>query len=99
MAKSQKNYDSIDLAYRELFPELVRYARRHLVRDIHAEDCVQNAFEKLLVYRVANPDTVINRFIMYKETMRECRRKNRQHEFYVDLSNGFPGESLEDVSE
>src|SRR5579859_318944 len=99
MAKSKKTYTSIDEAYRDLFPELVRYARRHLIRDVYAEDCVHDAFEKLLVYRVANPETKIDRFIMYKETMRACRRKNRRSDILMDLSNGFPGESLEDVNE
>src|ERR1700686_4128119 len=96
---TEKSYKSVDHAYKELFPELVRYARRHLIRDIEAEDCVHDAFEKLLVYRVVHPDTKVDKFILYREVMRACRRRNRKHDFLVDLSNGFPGESLEDVNE
>ena len=76
-----KSYETLDEAYIALFTRLVRYATSHLSRSDQSVDAVHGAFEKALEYINKKPGAKISEFILYRETMRACRRLNKETPF------------------
>ena len=74
-----KYYTDIELAYKELVGPLSLYARKHLACKDHAFDAVHEAFTKTVIHANSNPTHKISSFILYRETIRACRRINKKY--------------------
>lgn len=66
-------------AYNELVKSLTYYATKHVYSVDRAPDAVQDAFVKTLEYKEKKPEAKLNRFILYREVARACRRINQDH--------------------
>ena len=97
-----KTYDTLDEAYRELFPRLVNIAKRHIYNQDFAQDAVQDAFIKTVEYtkKPKNKGRKISGFIVARELMRACRRINKKGsqdiptDFSTAVLNDMLGEDL-----
>ena len=94
-----KTFDTLDEAYTELYPKLVSIARRHIFNQDYAQDAVQDAFVKALVYSKNNPKRKISGFIIARELMRSCRRINKKgsQDIPMDFSTTAITDMLEGV--
>ena len=72
-------FDTVDEAYKALMPKLMSLARQHLIRSDDAIDAAHNAFSKILEYRDKHKkETKISSFLLFRETLRACRRLNKR---------------------
>lgn len=85
----KKLYDSLDEAYKELVGPLTEYARKHLANKDLAIDAVHDAFQKRIEYELGHPGIKTSRYLMYRETIRACRRINRKEKELLDLMPAF----------
>lgn len=81
----KKVYDNAEEAYAMLFGPLQKFARSKLYRPDLAIDAVHDAFERALVYLSKKPEAKLSAFILFRETIRACRRINR---FSVEVPSG-----------
>lgn len=72
-----KTYLEADKAYEAMLGPLASFASRHLARKDEKFDVVHEVFRKLLKYREKKPKSKISVFLLYRETIRECRRRNQ----------------------
>jgi DNA-directed RNA polymerase specialized sigma24 family protein len=78
MMTTTNYYDSIEKAYTDLVMPLSRYAAQHLYRKDEAIDAVHDAFTKAAEYVSKNKERRISRYVLYRETIRACRRRNKK---------------------
>lgn len=90
--KQKSSFDTLDEAYRELVTPLTNYARKHLANKDLAIDAVHDAFAKRAEYELRKPGRKINRFLLYRETIRACRRLN-QKQYQLTSPTPLEGEA------
>ena len=76
-----KTYQNLEDAYTELIGPLSRYDGNHLARKDYAYDAAHEAFFKALIYINKNKGAKISSFLLFRETIRACRRINKSHPF------------------
>lgn len=84
--KYEKTYLETDKAYAAMLGPLANFASRHLARKDEKYDVVHEVFSKLLKYREKKPKSKISVFLLFRETIRECRRRNQ------DLNRSVPSD-------
>lgn len=75
----KKSFDTLDEAYKELVVPLTQFAKKHLANKDLAIDAVHDAFGKALEHVAKHPEARIRRYLMYRETIRACRRMNQKN--------------------
>lgn len=78
--KSIRQALATDTLYKDNIKSLVNTARAHLISTDEAIDVAHEAFEKYLEYLSRNKRHAIlgSSFILHREVMRCCRRRNRR---------------------
>jgi hypothetical protein len=71
-------YETIEEAYRDLVGPLSRYASSHLHKPDECIDAVHDAFTKTVEYARKHTDRRISKYVLYRETIRACRRRNKK---------------------
>lgn len=81
----QKAYSNADEAYRDGITQLINFASQHLVRKDEAIDAVHDAFAKFIKYQFRRKTTKVQTYILKREIMRSCKKRNRLADLCVAL--------------
>lgn len=92
-----KSYENLEEAYIDLYPKLVSIARRHIYNQDYAQDAVQDAFTKTVIYTNKHKGKKVSGFIIARELMRACRRINKKGSF--DTPTDFSTVAISDLFE
>lgn len=79
-------YKTVEEAYKKEGTYLISCARRILRNSDHAIDCVNMAFEKVLIYTQKHPKANISGYLLLREVTRVAIKMNRKFNNEVSLN-------------
>lgn len=90
----KRSFETVEDAYKELTPALIRYATSHLYAPDHALDCVHDAFEKVSFYNKKHPERKILTRIIYWQVLIATKKYNKYANELILDDEPFPETDL-----